>query len=247
MPRRPDAWLAQTADPTGEALERALEDLVGRLAEARAAAERTTGYQALGLREVELAPGARNYLCAFEGPAFVCLTDVGRPVTDAHVVHRVATVSLVWEQLEADVDPSRLADVATSAARVLAATDAPAPMVEAVADTAEHAMAIRVWREAPLRAIASLVQVDVLFALQERGHRAYSGFVQGSEPLVARQDELPPELVAALAGFERAAIAAGLGARLADRLGEVVGSCDQAAAEIVAAHVIPLNDGEAGR
>ncbi len=247
MPRRPDAWLAQTADPTGDALERALEGLVERLEQARLAAERAAGQRPLGLRAVELSPGTRNYLCAFEGPAFVCLADDDRPVTDAQVVHRIATVSLVWEQLEADIDPSRLADVATAAARVLAATDAPAPMAEAVAETAAHAMAIRRWRESPLRAVASLVQIDVLFALQERGHRAYARFVQGSEPLVARQDELPPELVTALGGFERAAIDAGLGGRLADRLGEVVGTSDQAAAEIVAAHVPPLNVQEAGR
>jgi hypothetical protein len=243
MARRPDAWLARVADPEGAALERALEELVERLERARQAAERIVGARALGLREVELAPGARNYLCAFEGPAFVCVTATGTPVDDAHVVHRVATVSLVWEQLEADVDPSRLDDVAAAAARVLAATDA-VMMTEVVAETAEHAMAIRAWRESPLRAVASLVQVDVLFALQERGHRAYVRFVQATEPLVARQHELPEELVAALGGFERTAIDAGLGARLADRLGEVIGLCDQAAAEVVAAHATPLVDVE---
>ncbi len=247
MPRRPDAWLTATADPEGVELERALEGLVERLDAARVAAERTSGRSVLGLREVEFAPGVRSYLCAFEGPAFMCLADAGRPVTDAHVVHRVATVSLVWEQLEADVDPSRLADVASAAGRLLAATDSPPPVVEAVAETAEHAMAISAWRQSPLRAVASLVQVDVLFALQERGHRAYSRFVQASEPLVARQDELSPDLVAALGGFERASINAGLGARLADRLSAVVGSCDQAADEIVAAHVPPLDAPEAGR
>lgn len=247
MPRRPEEWLTRTADPDGADLERALESLVERLEAARSAAERVAGRRALGLREVELAPGARTYLCAFEGPAFVCIGDGGRPVTDLRVVHRVATVSLVWEQLEADVDPSRLADVASAAGRVLAATDSPAPVVEAVADTAEHVMAITSWRQSPLRAIASLVQIDVLFALQERGHRAYSRFVHASEPLVARQDELSPDLVAALGGFERAAIDAGLGARLADRLGAVVGSCDAAAEEIVAAHLTPLNAAEPGR
>jgi hypothetical protein len=247
MPRRPDAWLSQTADPEGAELERALEGLVERLEQARGAAERTAGRAPLGLREVEFAPGVRHYLCAFEGPAFLCLADRGRPVLDAHIVHRVATVGLVWEQLEADVDPSRLGDVATAAARVLAATDSPGTMVEAVAETAEHARVISAWRESPLRAVASLVQVDVLFALQERGHRAYTRFVRGSEPLVARQDELSADLVDALGAFERASIAAGLGARLADRLGGVVGSCDQAAAEIVAAHVTPLDAQEPGR
>lgn len=247
MPRRPDAWLAQTADPSGDDLERALEDLVRRLEEARQAAERAAGAPALGLREVELAPGVRHYLCAFEGPAFVCVSADGRPETDARVVHRVATVSLVWEQLEADVATSRLDELATAAARVLATADGPAPMTDAVAETAEHAMALRGWRESPLRAVASLVQVDVLFALQERGHRAYARFVRDSESLVSRQDELPAQLVGALGDFERAAIAAGLGGRLAERLGEVVGSCDQAAGEIVAAHLPPLDEVEHGR
>jgi len=247
MPRHPDAWFSQTADPAGAELERALEGLVDRLEQARGAAERAAGRPPLGLREVELAPGTRNYLCAFEGPAFICLSGALHPVSDAHIAHRVATVGLVWEQLEADVDPSRLGEVAAAAARVLAATDAPGPMVDAVAETAEGAMAIRAWRDSPLRAIASLVQVDVLFALQERGHRAYSRFVRASEPLVARQDELASDLVAALGGFERASIAAGLGARLADRLGAVVSSCDQAAGEIVAAHLTPLEAPESGR
>ena len=240
MTRRPDAWLTRAADPAGAALDGALEDLVARLEAARTSAERYAGRPPLGLREVELAMGARTYLCAFTGPRFLCLSDVGMPVTDAHVVQRSATVSLVWEQLEAEVDLSRLGELSGAAARVLAVTNEPAAMSDAIGATAEHAMAIAQWRESPLRAIASLTQIDVLFALQERAHRAYAQFVRTSEPLVAQQDRMTPELVAALGAFEQTAIAAGLGMRLADRLGVVVSACDQAAVEIVAAHLAPL-------
>jgi hypothetical protein len=246
MTRRPDGWLKSAADPAGLALDDALEDLVLRLGNARASAEQHAARAPLGLREVELAMGARTYLCAFDGPGFLCLTHEGRPVTDAHVVQRTATVSLVWEQLEAEIDVSRLGEVSSAAARVLALTDEPAVMSDAIGATAEHAMAMAQWRESPLRAIASLTQIDVLFALQERANRAYGRFVQASEHLVAQQEQMTPELVATLGGFERAAITAGLGMRLADRLGAVVSACDQGAAEIVAAHLTPLDSGLPG-
>jgi len=237
MDRRPDAWLEQSADPVDSALERALTELVDRLDLAKAAAERAGAQPVLGLREIELAPGRREYLCAFDGPAFLCLDASLSPVGDARAVHRAATVSLVWEQLEAEIAPSRLSDVAAGAARVLALTDTPGDMCAAIAATAEGATAICAWRESPLRAIASLVQIDVLLALHDRATRAYAGFVTASEPLVAQQDRLDTGLAAALGDFERGAIAAGLGARLADRIAGAVGAADEAAEEIVAARL----------
>jgi hypothetical protein len=237
MERRPDAWLAQTADPEDAALEAALEELVERLERARTAAERIGDRPVLGLREIEIAPGRREYLCAFDGPAFLCLGADLVPVTEVRAVHRAATVSLVWEQLEADVAPSRLSDVAAGGARVLALTDAPADMCAAIAATVEGATAVAAWRESPLRAIASLVQVDVLLALHERATRAYAQFVAASEPLVADQERLDTGLAAALGDFERAAIAAGLGRRLSERIAGAVGAADDAAEEIVSAHV----------
>jgi hypothetical protein len=237
MPRRPDAWLEMSADPEGAALDDALEALVARLGRARDAAAAAVGRPPLGLREVEFAPGDHAYLCAFDGPAFVCVDAHGEVVSAAHVVHRIATLSLVWEQLEAEVDGTRLEEVAEAAGRVLALTDAPAPMCAAIAATTEHVMTLVAWRASPLRATASLVQVDVLFALQERVTGEYARFVHASEPLVAEQESLNADLAAALGAFERAAIAAGLGARLADRLGGAVGAAGQAADEIVAAQV----------
>ena len=238
MPRRPDAWLEMSADPEGPALDDALLALVSRLERARDAAAARAGRPPLGLREVELAPGDHVYLCAFDGPAFLCVDERGEVVSGQHVVHRVASMSLVWEQLEAEVDGTRMEEVAETAGRVLALTDTPAPMCAAIAATAEHIGAVVTWRVSPLRATASLGQVDVLFALHERATREYARFVQASEPLAADQDRLDADLTAALGAFERAAIAAGLGARLADRLGGVVGAAGQAADEIVAAQLV---------
>ena len=243
MSRRPDAWLAMSADPSGDDLETALVSLLGRLDRARAAAQQVAGVAPLGLREVELAPGEHVYLCAFDGPAFLCIDAAGAPVAQSHLVHRAATAGLVWEHLEADVDISRLEDVGGAAGRVLAVTDAPADMCEAIAATAEHTTTLAAWRGSPLRATASLVQIDVLFALHERATQSYARFVDASAPLVEQQDRLDPDLTAVLGGFERAAIAAGLGARLADRLAAAIGACGQAADEIVAAHLIPLEGG----
>lgn len=243
MSRRPDAWLEMSADPSGDDLDAALVALLGRLDRARDAARAIAGVVPLGLREIELAPAERLYLCAFEGPAFVCIDSTGTPIGHSHLVHRVATASLVWEQLEADVDVSRLEEVAGSAGRVLAATDTPPIMCEAIAATAEHVAALAGWRGSPLRATASLVQVDVLFALHDRATQAYARFVDASAPLVEQQDRLDPNLTGVLGGFERAAIAAGLGARLADRLAAAIGACAQAADEIVAAHLLPFEGG----
>lgn len=245
MPRRPDGWLTLVADPSGAALDAALQDLVGRLEAARAAAERRAGATALGLREVELVPGQRAYLCAFDGPRFLCVGADGAPVLEGRLVHRVATVSLVWEQLEADVDPQRLGEVSRAAARALALGVDPPAVHDAIALTAERVRVLGEWRDSPLRAIAALSQADVLLTLQERASRAYADFVTVSEPLASRQSELAADLVAALGGFEQAAIAAGLGARLAERLGGMVAAADRAAQEILDAHLIPLDRADA--
>ena len=134
MPRRPDDWLTQTADPSGADLERALEtwSATGGGAEAaeRVAGRRRWGCARWSLRRVHattFAPsrGRRSSASAMDGRA-------ESPML--RVVHRVATVSLVWEQLEAECRSSRLDGVATAAGRVLAATDVAAPMTDAVAE-----------------------------------------------------------------------------------------------------------------
>ena len=82
-----------------EAGEAALRDLVERLGAARDAAAALAGRPALGVRAVEPAHGRRSYLCAFEGPAFVCLDDRLAAERDARRVREAASASLLWEQV----------------------------------------------------------------------------------------------------------------------------------------------------
>jgi hypothetical protein len=244
--RIPDGWLRAAADPSGERLEAVLQELVARLTEASAVAARHAGREPLGVRAVELPPRQRAYVCAFEGPAFLCLDADMRPVGDPQVVRRAAAASLLWEQLEAVLDPDRLRAVAEAGGHVLAVMDGPPAMTFAVTTVAEEVGRLAAWRSSPMRAIASLPQMDVAATLQQRAYQAYGGFVAASEPLVARQDELPDGHVAALRGFEQAAAAAGVGERLADVIGTLMRACDDAAGEIVAGHLVPLPGAGAG-
>ncbi|HWH14489.1 MAG TPA: hypothetical protein VNT51_07070 [Miltoncostaeaceae bacterium] len=229
-----------SAEPAGDALEAALEELLAGLVAASAATEREAGVAAEGVRAVELAPGRMRYLCALPGPAFLCVDEGGRPLTEEREVHQAAVASLAFEHLEGMVDVSRLDELSAAAARVLAAVTEPPEVPAAVAAVAEAGRALAAWRASPLRAVASVPELDRASALQERAYRAYGAFVHTSDPLAARQQDLPAETVAALRGFEEAAARAGITERLAERLGQVVVSCDEGAAEIVAAHVTPL-------
>lgn len=65
-------------------------------------------------------------------------------------------------------------------------------------------------------------------------------FAAVTEPLVARQHELPPDLLASLVAVEQAAADAGLGTSLGGMLGEGMPGIVEAADEMAAAHVTPL-------
>ncbi len=245
-PRIP-TWLMHAADPEGADLDLALDALVERLGHAHGTAARVAGRAPLGLREVDLGMGIRTFLCAFDGPEFVCLDEDGVPIRDRTLIQRSATMSLVWEQVEAEIDSTRLQELHEAAARLLAIADEPRDMVDAIGQVAEHAAAVRQWRECPLRAIASLTQLDVLFALHEQATAAYSFFVDASEPLVSAQEQMTPDVVTRLGAFEQAAIAAGLGARFSERIAAVIAACDQASNEIVGAYLpVVVLDGSAG-
>jgi hypothetical protein len=218
----------------------AADDLLRGLTAAHAAATAQAATAPLGLRGVEITSGDRAYLCAYDGPVFLCL-DVGlAPETSARRVEQVASASLVWEQLEALVDGDRLRELAAAGARVLAITTDPTEMGESIEAVADHALELATWRDQPERALASLPQIDVSCARHERVFRAYERFVAATEGLVAEQDALSPELVGALRGFEEAAGRAGAAERLAPRLGPIIEACHAAAQEIAAAHLTPL-------
>jgi hypothetical protein len=241
--RVPDGWLRAASDPPPDRLEAVLGELVARLTEAAAAAAHRTGRDPLGIRAVELPAGVRAYVCAFDGPSFLCLDDAMRPVDDPRLVRRAAAAGLLWEQLEALVDPGRLGDLVAAAGRLLAVLDEPAAVTHAVATVAEEAGRLAGWRASPMRTIASLPQMDVAATLQGRAYVAYGAFVSASEPLVGRQDTLPAEQVDALRAFEQAAAAAGVGERLADVVATLMRTCDEAAGEIVEGHLAALRGG----
>lgn len=216
------------------------EDLAADLASARDAAEAVARVPALGLRAVETGAG-RWYLCAFEGPRFLCLTAALAPEPTSRRVHDAAAASLLQERLEQLVDGEALRALAAAVGRALARGEEDAAVADALGRIAEEALALAAWIEAPERALASVPGLDAASRLHERIRTAYGTFVRASEPLVADQDSLAPERVGALRGVEEAAGAALVGESLAQRLGAVMDDCDEAAAAVVAAHITPLD------
>lgn len=215
-------------------------DLLRELTVAREAATQLAGASPLGIRAVEVTTGDRAYLCAYDGPGFLCLAADLRAEGSVRRVEQVASAGLVWEQLESVLDADRLEDLAAAGARVLAVAFEPAAMADAIQSVADAALGLATWRAQPERALASLPQIDVACGRHERVFRAYARFVTSTEDLVAAQDSLAPDVVAALRAFEESAGQAGIGERLAPRLGPVIEACHLAAAEITAAHLTPL-------
>jgi hypothetical protein len=223
-------------EPTG------VERLVADLGAARAAAARLAGAEPLGLRAVEPPGEGRWYLCAFEGPSFLCLTASLEAEPDEHTARRVAAAALLVEHVEGIIDPSELRLLATLGARVVALTDDEG-VVESLGALADAAIRLADWREAPERALASIAGLDEAAALHEAARTAYAAFVRATDPLVAVQDRLPAELVQALTELEEAAGRAGIGTSLADRICEDMADVDEAALQLIASHRTPLRDG----
>ena len=214
--------------------------LAAELGEAAAAATAIAGPGLLGLRAVEPREGHRWYLCALEGPAFLCLRrDLTRESGERRV-HEVASGSLLVERAEAMIDGAELRYFAGAAGRLLAVAGEPGELEEAIEAAAQRALLLAEWRESAQREVASVAALDTAIALHEAFTRAYGHFVSVSEPLVEHQDELPPEAVSGLRVFEEAAGRAGVGEALAARLGAAMEDCDEGAAQVVAAHVLPL-------
>lgn len=214
--------------------------LVRELAGAREAARALAGRDPLGVRAVEPAPGRRGYVVAFAGPAFLCLDGALRAEADARRARESASASLLWEDLELVVDADALRELAAAAGRVLALGQDPGGILAPIGAVAARALELAAWRDEPVRAVASLPDLDGGVALQERLAGAYARFVRVSEPLVAVQDELDPRLGEALRDLEGAAARAGAGQRLADRLAATLPACQEGASEMLAAHLTRL-------
>jgi len=206
-----------------------------------AAAAVAPGRPIVGLRAVDTGTRGQAWLIAFEGPAFLCLDDAGRPVASRMRACDVAQAALAAEIVEEALDAAALRAM-TDAADGLAAAAAGVPpaAVEALSRAADHARALAGWREAPERTEASLIALDAATSLQERAHAAYATFVSLTDPLADRQGDLDADVLAALVAAEEAAAAAGLGASLGAMMGEGMAGIAAAADEIAALHVTPL-------
>jgi hypothetical protein len=216
------------------------ETLARELTDASAAASALVGGEVIGLRAVEPAPGRRWYLCALDGPSFVCLRRDLTPERRAAQVREVAAGSLLVERAEALIDSAELRYLAGAAGRLLAAAGDPGDVEESIERVAQRALELGGWREAAQREVASVAALDTAVALHEAFTKAYGEFVSRSQPLAERQDELEPEVVSALRVFEEAAGRAGVGEPLATRLGATLDDCDEGAQEVLAAHLLPL-------
>ena len=216
------------------------EEIRGQLLAARAAAEGIAGRPSLGLRAVEPG-GGRWYLCAFDGPAFLCLTGGLRPETSQRCARDAAAAGLLCERLEQYLDAGRLRDLATAVSRVLARGEEGAATVDALARMAQASLDLAGWMDAPERVIASIPQLDDACRRHERLRMSYARFVSATDPLAAAQDTLAADRISALRGVEDAAGEAGLGEGMAHRLGAAMEDCDDAAAQVVAGHITPLH------
>jgi hypothetical protein len=226
-----------TASPSPEDGLRALVEDLGA---ARDAAAGLAGRPPLGVRAVETAHGRRAYLCAFEGPAFLCLDARFAPERDARRVREAASASLLWERLEALVDAEALRELAAAIGRLLARGGDPPEVAASLEVVAARALDLASWREEPGRALASIPELDRVTALQERLVGAYQRFLRASEPLVERQDRLDPGLVEALGDVERGAGPAGAGERLAEGLAAGLPESEDGADQVVRAHLTRL-------
>lgn len=229
---------ATPEDPSERAAQALLDDLV----RAVESAERTTGRTPVGVRAVEPARGRRLYLCAFEGPGFLCLGPDARPEGRASAVREAATVSLLWEHLETLVDADALRAMVGAIGRLLAVGGEPPAVTAHLERVAEHALVLAAWRDEPQRVLASLPALDDAVALQEEVAEWYGRYLVASEPLVEAQGSLAEPLVAALRALEERAAEAGARERLADRLAGAMPECDEAAGQVLQAHLTRLTD-----
>lgn len=215
-----------------------IEEIAEELAAAHAAAEAIGGRVPLGLRAVEPGQG-RWYLCAFDGPAFLCLTADLVPETSARRIRDVAAAGLLGERREQYVDPDHLRALAAAASRVVARADEDAVTIDTLVTLAHEALDLAQWADAPERVVVALVDLDEASRRHERVRSLYARFVSATDSLVPVQDTLDPARKAALRALEEAAGEAGIGESLARRLGAAMEDCDAAAAEVVVAHLTP--------
>lgn len=224
--------------------EAELEALAEVLARAAAAAGELGPTEPIGVRAVEPRVGIRRYLCAFAGPRFLCLDAELRPVTQARPVREAAAAVLLWERALDEVDVGALHAFASASGALLARGVPGAAVDAALQELTAAALRLAAWKDAPERALASVTDIEDAIARQAAVRDRYGDFVRATDPLAADQDSLEPDLVAALREIEECAGRARVADPLAGRLGEWMADCDEGAADVVVAHITPLDEGD---
>lgn len=217
-----------------------VESLVADLGRAWGAAEGLAGRAPVGVRAVEPAVGRRSYLAAFDEGVFLCLGGDLAAERDAAQVREVAACVLLVEHAESLVDVAELELVASLAARLVGLLD-DRPILDALAAVGQASIDLAAWRTAPERALASLPELEHGIRRHDRVREGFARFVEATEPLVMRQDELPDEVVAALRDLEQAAGRAGLDRPLAAAAAEAMAAIDAGAQEMVAGHLTRMS------
>ena len=227
----------------GRVTDASLDALVAALGDARNQAEVIVGTAPAGVRAVEPARGRRWYLCAFDGPRFLCLDADFEVEQDRRRVRQAATCVLLVEHAESLLEQGEV-DILAAAASALAAHVEAVDLRDALGALQAAAQELASWCAASERAVASLPQIEVATRLHDLARRQYERYVEGTEPLVAIQDRLADELVTSLRDLEEAAGRAGISRPLASAIAEAMQALDTGAAEMVAKHITPLEGEE---
>lgn len=222
-----------------------MTDLVADLEGAARGAAAVAGRDPIGVRAVEPSAGERWYLCAFEGPAFLCLDRDHNPEGARRRAQHAAGCALLVEHAESLLDAAELDLTAGVAGRVGAVLD-DAAVAEALGALETGVAALAAWRSEPERAIASLPALETVIQLHDLARAGYQHFIEVSEPLVAIQDALPEEVVDGLRDLEEAAGRAGLARPLALAVSEAIAVIDAGTREILELHLTPLDGESAG-
>lgn len=216
-----------------------MADLVADLEGAAHSAAAVAGRDPVGVRAVEPSAGERWYLCAFEGPAFLCLDRDRNPEALRRLVQHAAGCALLVEHAESLVDSAELDVIAGIAGRVGAAIEG--TVAEALEGLEVDVVTLSAWRAEPERAVASLPALETAIRLHDIARAGYERFVEVSEPLVSIQDTLPAEVVDGLRDLEQAAHRAGLVRPLALTVSEAIAVIDAGTREILEHHLTPLD------
>ena len=215
-----------------------MADLVADLEGAALGAAAVAGRDPVGVRAVEPSAGERWYLCAFEGPAFLCLDRDHNPEARRRRAQHAAGCALLVEHAESLLYSAELELTVGVAGRVGAALDG--AVAEALGALEADVATLSAWRAEPERAVASLPALEAAIRLHDLARAGYERFVEVSEPLVAIQDTLPAEVVDGLRDLEHAAHRAGLVRPLALAVSEAIAVIDAGTREILEHHLTPL-------